>query len=260
MFHVKHLLAFLTIGLVPLLAVSTYGNAPEPWQLGFQIPATPTMERIESLHNILLIIITGIAALVFGLIGYIVCRYRASKNKSPSTRSHNPVLEIIWTTVPVLILVFIAFPSFKLMFYLDKVPEPEVTIKISGGMWYWNYEYPEYGIEFDSRIVKEQDLSDGQFRLLTVDNQLVVPVNTNVRLLFTSSDVIHSWGVPAFGVKKDCVPGRLNEAWINVTREGTFYGQCYELCGMDHGFMPITVHAVPKQEFEQWLQQQSKES
>ncbi|MEN8236646.1 MAG: cytochrome c oxidase subunit II [Pseudomonadota bacterium] len=260
MFHVKHFRAFLGFFIVSIFSVSVYASAPEQWQIGFQAPATPTMERIESLHNILLIVIGLIALFVFCLIGYILWRFRASKNKSPSTRSHNPVLEIIWTTVPVLILVFIAFPSFKLMYYLDKVPEPEMTIKISGAMWYWNYEYPEHKIEFDSRIIKDQDLADGQIRLLSVDNELVVPVNTNVRLLFTASDVIHSWGVPAFGVKKDCVPGRLNEAWIKVTKEGTFYGQCYELCGMDHGFMPVAVRAVSKQEFTQWLQQQSDES
>ncbi len=257
MFHVKHVFAVLCI---LLFVVAAYAGAPEPWQMGFQTPVTPTMERIESLHNLLLIIISMIALLVFCLIGYILWRFRASKNKVPSKRSHNPTLEIIWTTLPVLILVFIAFPSFKLMFYLDKVPEPEITIKITGGLWYWNYEYPEHNVEFDSRIIKDKDLAPGQIRLLSVDNELVVPVNTNIRLLFTSSEVIHSWGVPAFGVKKDCVPGRLNEAWINVTKEGTFYGQCYELCGMDHGFMPIAVRAVPKQEFEQWLQQRLDES
>lgn len=260
MFHVKHFSALLMLLVTAFFSTSLLASAPKPWQLGFQPAATPTMERIESLHNILLIIISLIALLVACLIGYILWRFRASKNKSPSTRAHNPILEITWTTLPVLILVFIAFPSFKLMFYLDKVPEPEMTIKVSGAMWYWNYEYPEHGVEFDSRLIKDEELKSGQIRLLAVDNELVVPTNTNVRILFTASDVIHSWGVPAFGVKKDCVPGRLNEAWINVTREGTFYGQCYELCGMDHGFMPIAVRAVSKQEFAQWLQQKSSES
>ncbi len=264
MFHMKQfklsLLCSLAWGCALFCCAAAFANTPQPWQLGFQKAATPTMEHIENLHNFLMIIISLIAFFVIALLGYIIWRFRASKNKIPSKVSHNPVLEVIWTIIPVIILTVIAFPSFRLMFYLDKISDPEITIKISGNAWYWNYEYPEHGLQFDSQIIADKDLQEDQIRLLSVDNQLVVPVDTNIRLLFTSNDVIHSWGVPAFGVKKDCIPGRLNESWIRVTRPGIFYGQCYELCGMNHGFMPIAVKAVSKEEFKQWLAQSQKGS
>ena len=234
---------------------SAFADKPKKWQLGFQDAATPVMEKITDLHNLLLVIIGVIGLFVVVAILYIAFRFHEKRNKKPATFSHNTTIEIIWTTVPVLILLVIAVPSFKLLFYMDHTATPEMTLKATGNMWYWKYDYPEHKIEFDSNIIPEADLKPGQMRLLEVDNQIIVPVNTNIRLLFTAADVVHSWAVPAFGVKKDCIPGRLNEAWINVNKEGTYYGQCSELCGMKHGFMPIAVKAVSKEEFKNWVNQ-----
>lgn len=234
-------------------ATNVFANQPEEWRATFQDAATPVMQRISDLHYLIMIIILLIAVFVFVVLGLIIFRFRASKNPVPSKRSHNTLLEVIWTAIPVLILLVIAVPSFKLIFYMDKAKDPEMTVKITGHMWYWSYEYPEQKVAFDSNIIPEDQLKPGQKRLLDVDNQIVVPVNTTIRLLFTAADVIHSWTIPAFGVKKDCVPGRLNEAWIYVEKEGTYYGQCSEICGMKHGFMPIVVKVVSKEEFQKWL-------
>ncbi len=238
-----------------LTSITAFAAQPQPWQMGLQPAATPIMEKITSLHNFVLVIITGIALFVGVVLGFVLWRFRASKNPTPSKRAHNPLLEAIWITIPVLILVVIAFPSFNLMFYSDRVPEPGVTIKATGNMWYWQYSYPEHDINFDSNMIVDKDLKANELRLYEVDNQVVIPVNTNVRLLFTAADVIHSWTIPAFGIKKDCVPGRLNEAWINVKQQGIYYGQCSELCGMNHGFMPIAVRAVSKEEFNKWVKE-----
>lgn len=247
--------AFFRRILLPLLLFcpKVYADYPRAWEINFQKAATPVMARIHDLHDLVLIVVFSIAAFVLSLLFFIILRFRAAKNPKPSQRTHNPVLEVIWTAVPVIILLIIAVPSFKLMFYMDKAIKPEMEIRVTGNTWYWKYEYPEHKISFDSQIIPEADLKNGQLRLLEVDNQIVVPINTTVRLLFTSSDVVHSWAVPAFGVKKDCIPGRHNEAWINVAKEGVYYGQCSELCGMKHGFMPISVRAVSKEAFEVWL-------
>jgi cytochrome c oxidase subunit 2 len=174
----------------------------------------------------------------------------------PSRRSHNTLLEIAWTAVPVLILVIIAIPSFKLLYFVDVVPETEFTIKATGHQWYWSYEYPDNGgFTFDAYMIAPSDLQPDQLRLLEADNRIVVPVKTNVRIQTTATDVIHSWTVPQFGVKVDAVPGRLNELWINVDEPGTYYGQCSELCGVNHGFMPITVQAVERPEFDKWIEE-----
>ncbi|MBL0942153.1 MAG: cytochrome c oxidase subunit II [Alphaproteobacteria bacterium] len=243
----KSLIIFL------LFCPQVYADQPLPWQIGFQKAVTPVMERINDLHNWVLVIVSGIGVFVLGMLGWIILRFRAVKNPQPSQHTHNPFLEMIWTIIPVFMLLIIAVPSFKLMFYMDKAVNPEMEIRVTGNTWYWKYEYPEHQLSFDSQIVSDQNLKKDQLRLLEVDNQIVVPINTTVRLLFTSSDVLHSWTVPAFGVKKDCIPGRHNEAWINVSREGTYYGQCSELCGMKHGFMPISVRAVSKKAFQEWL-------
>jgi cytochrome c oxidase subunit 2 len=229
---------------------------PEPWQLGFQPPASSVMERIESFHDLLLWIITLISIFVLALLVYVCFRFRASGNAAPSRRTHNTLLEIAWTAIPVLILVVIAIPSFKLLYYQDVVPDAELTVKAVGHQWYWSYEYPDNGdFAFDAYMVADDDLQAGQPRLLATDNALVLPVGTDIRLLVTATDVLHSWAMPAFGVKMDAVPGRINETWFNVREPGTYYGQCSELCGDFHGFMPIMIDAVSKDEFEAWTKQ-----
>lgn len=235
-------------------------NQREPWQLGFLDSATPIMDRVTSFHNLLLWIITLITLFVLGLLIYVVWRFRESANPTPSRRSHHTLLEVVWTGVPVLILVIIAIPSFKLLYYNDVVPETEMTIKAIGRQWYWSYEYPDHGnFTFDAYMLTEDELEEGQPRLLVTDNKVVVPAETNIRLQVTASDVIHSWAMPAFGVKIDAVPGRLNEIWINVEQPGIYYGQCSEICGVNHGFMPIMVEALPKEEFEAWAQKAQEE-
>lgn len=233
---------------------------PEPWQLGFQPAASPVMEQLESLHDLLMWIITLISVLVLALLLYVCFRFRASANATPSRRTHNTLLEIAWTAVPVMILVVIAIPSFKLLYFMDRVQDPELTIKAIGHQWYWSYEYPDDGdFTFDAYMVADDDLKEGQPRLLTTDNAVVLPVDTDIRVLITATDVIHSWAVPAFGVKTDAVPGRVNETWIRIERPGMYYGQCSELCGDLHGFMPIMVRAVGKDEFEAWTKQAQQE-
>ncbi|MBY0500799.1 MAG: cytochrome c oxidase subunit II [Alphaproteobacteria bacterium] len=242
------------LGLFPFLLPTVVGaDYPRPWQMYYQDPATPVMEQLYDFHLLLLIIEAAIVGLVGILIIYVVRRFRASKNATPSKTAHNTLLEIIWTTIPVLVLVVIAFPSFKLLYMMDVTPKADLTIKAIGNQWYWTYEYPDHNVRFDSNMLPEQQLKPGQLRLFEVDNRVIVPVHTNVRVITTSSDVLHSWAIPAFGVKRDSVPGRLNETWFHVNKEGVYYGQCSELCGVRHGFMPIVVEAVSKAKFDQWL-------
>lgn len=244
----------LVIALCSLfLSSSVYAAFPKPWQIYYQEPATPVMEYLYDFHTTLLWIEGGIVLLVATLLIVVIARFRASRNKTPSKTSHNTLLEIIWTAIPVLVLVFIAFPSFKLLYMMDVTPKSDLTIKAIGNQWYWTYEYPDQDIRFDSNMLAENQLKPGQFRLLEVDNRVMVPINTNVRVITTSTDVLHSWAVPAFGVKRDSVPGRLNETWFNVKKEGVYYGQCSELCGVKHGFMPIVVEAVSPEKFKQWV-------
>lgn len=225
----------------------------EPWQLGFQEPVTPVMEQLNSLHDGLTLTITVIALFVLALLIVVVWRFREKKNPNPSKVTHNTPLEIAWTVIPVLILVAIAIPSLRVHYYMDKAVEPDMVIKAVGYQWYWNYEYPDYDdIMFDSYMIKDEDLKEDQIRLLSVDNPLVVPVDTTVALHITGGDVIHSWAMPAFGVKTDAVPGRLNETWFRAEKEGVYYGQCSEICGVGHGFMPIEIHVVSQEEFDQW--------
>ena len=231
-------------------------GAPHPWQMNFQPAASPVMEMIESLHDLLLFIIVAISAFVLGLLGYVCFRYRANRNQAASRRTHNSVLEIAWTAIPVLILVVIAIPSFKLLYFMDRAANPEMTLKAIGHQWYWSYEYPDNGnFTFDAYMIADQDLQEGQPRLLAVDNRVVLPVDTDVRILVTGTDVIHAWAVPALGVKMDAVPGRLNETWLRIEQPGIYYGQCSELCGDYHGFMPIEIEAMAKDAFEAWTKQ-----
>jgi cytochrome c oxidase subunit 2 len=226
---------------------------PSPWQMGFQKAATPVMEQITSFHTYVTIIITVIALFVLGLLVYVMVRFNDKRHPEPTRTTHNTPLEIAWTVVPVLILVAIAIPSFRLLFAQYDFPKPDLTITATGNQWYWSYEYPDQGIKFDSIIVQDADLKPGQPRLLTVDREVVVPVNKNVQVQVKSTDVIHDWAVPSFGIKLDAVPGRLQVTWFRTEREGMFYGQCSELCGRNHAFMPIAVRVVSEQEFADWL-------
>jgi cytochrome c oxidase subunit 2 len=225
----------------------------EPWQLGFQTAVTPIMEQINSFHTYVTIIITLIALFVLALLIYVMVRYNERANPQPSRATHNTALEIAWTVIPVLILVAIAIPSFRLLFAQYDLPKADLHITATGSQWYWSYEYPDHGITFDSIMVPEADLKEGQPRLLTVDREVVVPVGKNVIVGLKSNDVIHDWAVPAFGVKLDAVPGRLQSTWFRAEREGIYYGQCSELCGRNHAFMPIAVRVVSEEEFNGWL-------
>ena len=234
---------------------------PSPWELGLQQPGSPVMVDIVWFHDFLLWIITGIAAFVLILLLIVMVRFNAHANPTPSRTTHNSLLEVAWTIVPVIILVSIAIPSFRLLFLEVDNPKPDLTVKATGKQWYWTYNYPDNGdFEFDSLIVEEKDLKLGQPRLLTVDNEMVVPVNKVVHVLVTGADVIHSFAVPSFGIKIDAVPGRLNDTWFKATAEGTYHGQCSELCGKDHAFMPITVRVVSDSAFNDWAAAEKKKA
>lgn len=256
--NLLRLLGLATILGVPGVALAAQ---PHPWQTGFQDAATPLMEQIDSFHDLLLVIITLISLFVLALLAYVMFRFNEKANPNPSRTTHNTTVEVLWTVIPVLILVVIAIPSFKLLYKSDVIPEVDMTIKATGHQWYWSYEYPDHGkFEFDSNIVADADLKPGQPRLLEVDNRVVIPVDTIVRLQITAGDVLHAWAMPAFGVKTDAVPGRLNELWFGpVKNEGVYYGQCSELCGAKHGFMPIAVEVVSKEKFEEWVKKAQKE-
>ncbi len=235
-------------------ALADHGMA-HPWQLGLQAPVTPVAEQLNDFHNMLLVIITVIAVFVTLLLIYVMVKFNAKANPTPRTTTHNTLLEVLWTAIPILILVVIAIPSFKLLYYADSTKDAEMTIKAIGHQWYWSYEYPDNGdFTFDASMLGDDELKPGQPRLLATDESVVIPVNTNIRLLIAASDVIHAWAIPAFGVKLDGVPGRLNETWVRVEKEGTYYGQCSELCGTGHGFMPIQVKVVSKEAFKAWVE------
>ena len=237
-----------------LMHTSLMAEQPKDWQLGFQKAASKGMEDIVWFHDYMLLpIITAITAFVLFLVIYACIRFRASRNPIPSQRSHNTFIEIIWTLVPCLILIVMAVPSFKVLYSQDEIPSADVTIKAIGYQWYWGYEYPDENIIFDSYMIEDKDLKPGQPRLLSVDNEIVVPVNKVIKVLITANDVLHAWALPSFGVKRDAVPGRINETWFKADRVGTFYGQCSELCGIKHAFMPITVNVVSEDDYNNWL-------
>lgn len=236
----------------PSFADVALANA-KPWQLGLQEAASPVMERLTQFHDFMLVIITVITIFILLLLAYVCVRFSAKKNPTPSKTSHNTLIEIIWTAVPILILILIAVPSFKNLYYINQTPETELTVKVVGYQWYWGYQYPEHDIEYESRPILDKEALNGEPYLLAVDNKVVVPVNTNVKILLTGADVIHNWAIPALGVKIDAIPGRVNETWFRATREGIFYGQCSELCGVGHGFMPIAVEVVSKEKFKKWI-------
>ena len=246
------------------LALSATGAAmaaaPVPWQMDLQPPAGSLAEMATDLHNLLLVVITLISLFVLALLIYVGVRFRASRNPNPSKTSHHTVIEILWTVIPVLILVGIAVPSFRLLYYMDRTNETDMVIKVTGNQWYWNYSYPDEGIAFDSYMVDEADLKPGQPRLLTVDNPMVVPEGTRIKLLITGNDVMHSFFVPSLAVQIYAFIGRTNEAWIDVPVGGqTYYGQCNQICGVNHAYMPIEVKALPKAEYAAWLANAKKE-
>ena len=247
-------LKIITIVFLPFSAFANEGIS-ENWQLSFQEPATDLMSDIISFHSyILMPIITGISLLVLGLLLYIMFRFNSKRNVVASTTTHNTVIEILWTVIPVILLIIIAIPSFRLLYVSETIPKADLTIKAIGNQWYWTYEYPDYeDIVFDANMLLENELSDPKLRLLETDTQIVVPVNKVVKLQITSADVLHAWTIPAFGVKMDAVPGRLNETWFKANKEGIYYGQCSELCGPKHAFMPINVKVVSENEFNDWL-------
>jgi cytochrome c oxidase subunit 2 len=256
----------LTLVAITLVAILMGGEAalaglgqPSPWQIGLQQSASPVMDNIIWFHDFLLYIITGIAGFVLVLLVVVMVRFNARTNPIPSRTTHNTLIEIAWTLIPIVILMFIAVPSFKLLFFQLNVPSADLTVKATGKQWYWSYSYPDNGqFEFDSLMLKEDERKEGQPRLLAVDNEMVVPVNKTVRVITTGSDVIHSFAVPSFGIKIDAVPGRINETWFTATREGVYYGQCSELCGKNHAFMPIAVRAVSEQAFSAWVEEAKK--
>jgi cytochrome c oxidase subunit 2 len=238
-----------------LTSVNSTETLPKNWQLGFSEPATALMSDVISFHSyILMPIITGISIFVLALLLFIAYRYNSSRNQTASMTTHNTVIEVLWTVIPVILLIIIAIPSFRILYTAETIPKADLTIKAIGNQWYWSYEYPDYDdFTFDANMLQDDELSDPGLRLLETDTQIVVPVNKVVKLLITSNDVLHAWTIPAFAVKKDAVPGRLNETWFKAEKIGTFYGQCSELCGPKHAFMPINVKVVTQEEFDNWL-------
>lgn len=239
----------LTAFIITFLPVAALAE-PRAKEINFQPSATPVMDEITSFHNhILMPIIVGIVLFVFALLLYVLIRFNAKVHPEPSKTTHNVPLEIVWTLLPVLILLVIAIPSFRLLFFQAVTPEAEMTLKATGNQWNWSYEYPDHGdITFTAVLDRE-----AKPYLLRTDNPVVLPVDTVVRIQVTASDVLHSFAVPSFGIKTDAVPGRLNETWVKIEKPGVYYGQCSELCGKDHGFMPIEVHAVSKEDFAKWV-------
>ena len=246
---------FLT-ALMPLMFLIDYSYASEPlpWQLGLQPPAGSIATMANDLHNLLLFVITAISLFVLFLLIYVCVKFRADKNPNPSKRTHNSVLEVLWTVIPVLILVVIAVPSFRLLYYLDKQIEPDMTIKVTGVQWYWNYEYPDQNLGFDSYMISDEDLQPGQKRLLDVDNPLVLPEGSKIKVLIAGNDVLHSFFVPSLAVQEYSVPGKLNEVWMDIPKgEKTYYGQCNQICGINHSYMPVVIKVLTKENYETWL-------
>ena len=249
-YMIKKIFSFVTL----FLASSAFGEEITNWQLGFRDPASPVMEKVNDLHNFVLIMMTVITVFVLFLLFYVSFKFRKSANPTPSKRSHHAVLETLWTAIPVVILIFMAIPSFKLVYQQDVTPEYDMTIKVIGHQWYWEYQYPDQeNLSFESYMVQDEDLKPGQPRLLSVDNRLVLPANKVIQVLVTAGDVLHSFAMPSLGVKKDAIPGRLNETWMKIDKPGIYRGQCSEICGTGHGYMPIVIEAVTEDQFASWI-------
>jgi cytochrome c oxidase subunit 2 len=254
----------LRLWLMSLCILSLSGKAlaafPVPWQIGFQEAASPVMQRLVHFHYQLLYVVYGTVFVVFCLLAYVCIRFRAKRNPIPSKVTHNTLLEVIWTTIPIIILIIVSVPSMRVLYYEDTTPPADMTLKVVGHQWYWEYQYPDHGgFQYDSYLIKDNDLKEGQVRLLAVDNEVVLPVGKVIRILMTSADVIHAWAVPALGLKTDTVPGRVNETWVTIDKPGVYSGQCSELCGIGHGFMPIIVRAVSEEEFIDWIEKAKKQ-
>ena len=256
-------LAAMTAAIGALLAGSRAAFAEAgigtPWQMGMQDAVTEVMDHINRFHNELLVIITLISIFVLGLLVIVMVRFNARANPTPSRTTHNTLVEVLWTVIPILILGIIAMSSFPLLFLELDVPAADLTVKATGKQWFWSYSYPDNGkFEFDSLMVPEDKLKPGQPRLLAVDNEMVVPINKVVRVQTIGNEVIHSFAVPSFGIRIDAIPGRLNETWFKANREGVYYGQCSELCGRNHAFMPIAVRVMSEQDFNTWVDAANK--
>jgi cytochrome c oxidase subunit II len=251
--------AFAAALLMPVGAALAGLGQPSPWEIGLQESGTPVMDQVTGFHEFLLYVITAITLFVLALLVIVMVKFNANANPTPSRTTHNTLIEVLWTVIPVVILVVIALPSFRILFFQLNIPPADLTVKATGVTWNWKYDYPDNGdFEFDSLMTPEKELKQGQPRLLTVDNEMVVPVNKTVRMLVTGFDVIHSFAVPSFGIKIDAIPGRLNETWFKATKEGWYYGQCSELCGKDHAFMPIAIHVVSEADFNTWVEAAKK--
>jgi cytochrome c oxidase subunit 2 len=254
--------------LVAFIATTlpAFAFEPKPGDIGFQDAATPNMVRLHAFHDhLLLYIAAGIVVIVFALLAWVALRYNSKANPVPSKTTHNVLIEALWTVIPIIILIWIAVPSYKLLFYLDRTAEPDMTLKATGSQWYWTYTYPDHeDLEIEARMIPENEIDsfipEGKGRrMLETYNPVVVPIEKNIQVITTATDVIHAWTIPAFGAKKDAVPGRTNETWFRVTVPGVYYGQCSEICGKDHAAMPISVYAVTQEEYDNWISCVSKD-
>ena len=254
--------AVAAVGIASRAGAQPIVGAPHDWQMGFPPAYTPVMDHVESLHDLLLVIISLICLFVLALLVFAVLRFHASRNPVPTTTTHNTTLEIAWTVIPILILVIIAIPSFRLLYYSDKAQNAALTVKVTGHQWYWSYAYPDQGnFSIDSHILSDADrlkLKPQFPRLLAVDEEMVIPENTTIRIIGTAADSMHGWTVWGFGIKKTVIPGRLNEGWIRVPKEGYYFGQCSQICGQNHSYMPIVVRVVSKDDFNKWAEQKKK--
>jgi cytochrome c oxidase subunit 2 len=253
-------LAALAAFLLTIPGAPALAGEPVPWQIGFQEAASSTMVEITKFHTGLLWLISAISLFFLALLVVVIYRFRESRNPTPSRNTHHTGLEVAWTVIPVIILVIVFVPSYRLMVDADRAEDADMTLKVIGHQWYWSYEYPDHGnFTFDANMVFEEDLEDKSKRLMETDNRVVLPVGKKIRLLLTADDVLHSWGVPSLGIKLDTVPGRLNETWVEISREGVYYGFCSELCGVNHSYMPIAIEAVSEDDFNAWVEQAKEE-